>query len=89
MSTIYKVYRIIDLSSPIKRKHLLEEENQEGLIKLISQDFQKPLFRLFIKEEELPLLEDNVTTLKLNIFKHEDKYRLGDFLITIEEEGSL
>jgi len=83
------IYNVTDLSAENRRKTLLVDETPQGLIKLISEKFKKPMLNLYIKEEESNLLEEKMNSLKFKKFNTEQNYGLGSFLLTMEEVGEL
>ena len=83
------IYHITDLSAENRRKTLLVDETPQGLIKLISEKFKKPMLSIYIKEEESDLLEEKMNSLKFKKFDIEQNYGLGSFLLTMEEVGEL
>jgi len=89
MKNVDIIYNIIDLSEEYRRKHLLEDETKDGLISFISEELEKPLFRLFIREDEKSILEDKMNKFKFYDYSPEEEYKLGDFLLCLEELGDL
>jgi len=89
MKNVDIIYYIVDLSEEHKRKKLLENETKEGLLDFISEELEKPLFRLFIKDNEKHLLEEKMDKFKFYNYSPEIEFKLGDFLLTLEELGDL
>lgn len=83
------IYYVTDLSAEHRRKTLLNDESKEGLIKLISETFKKPLLKILVPEEEKHLVEEKMSQLPLKTFNKEEKYGFGSFLLNIECIGEL
>ena len=83
------IYYITDLTAETKRKHLLKDESKDGLVNLISDTFKKPIFRIFVKEEEKLLLEEKLNHFNFKKYLVDDNFRMGDFLMQLEEAGEL
>ena len=89
MNNIDIIYTITDLSADSKRKNILHDETKDGIINLVSNVFKKPLFKIYIKKEEFGLLEDKLKVFKFLPYNADTKYKMGDFLMTLEEAGEL
>jgi hypothetical protein len=83
------IYHLVDLTADHRRKVLLTDETKEGLINLVSDVFKKPIFKLYIKDKEIDLLEEKLKQFKIEIYKSDINFRTGDFLMTIEKAGEL
>jgi len=83
------IYYITDLTSDTRRKHLLKDETKNGLINLVSETFKKPLFRIFLKENEKHLLEEKLHYFRFYDYNPDEKFGLGDYLLQMEEAGEL
>ena len=83
------IYYVTDLDNENNTKILLEDETKTGLVTLISEHFKKPLFRLFVRADERELLEDKLKKFRIFEFNNDETFKMGDFLLRMEEAGEL
>jgi len=83
------IYHVTDLTAEMNRKILLEDESKEGLVTLVSEIFEKPLFKVYLREEEKDFLEDKMKHFKFVILTDDTKFKMGDFLLTMQKIGGL
>jgi archaeosine-15-forming tRNA-guanine transglycosylase len=83
------VYHVIDLTSENKRKLLLEDDNKNTLIKLISNNFKKPMLRIFVREEYIEKITGSLVNFKFYIYESDEEFKMGDFYLQVEELGDL
>ena len=83
------VYYLKDLMIDNPRKVLLEDESKEGLIELVSNTFKKPLLKIYVDENELPLIEDKMKHFSFNKIPDDFKPSFGSFQLCIEQLGEL
>ena len=83
------IYYITDLTGSSRRKNILINESKKGLINFISEKYKKPIFRIFIKDTEKKLLEDKMNNFKFYSYNNEMNFKMGDFLLQLEEAGEL
>ena len=81
-------YYVRDLSADSKVK--VKIQNKEELIEVVSRDFKKPMFNLYLKNEDLEEFKNSkeLNTLKVKEFS-EQEFKVGDFLLTIESQEGL
>jgi hypothetical protein len=83
------IYYLTDLTAESKRKILLIDESKDEIINLISNTFNKPLFNFYIKEKEKHLLEEKLNKFNFKKYESTKKFKMGDFLLQLEEAGEL
>jgi archaeosine-15-forming tRNA-guanine transglycosylase len=83
------VYHVIDLTSENRRKLLLEDDNKNTLIKLISNNFKKPMLRIFVREEYIEKITGSLANFKFYIYESDEEFKMGDFYLQVEELGDL
>jgi len=83
------IYYITDLTSDLKRKFILDDESKDGLINFVSEHFKKPLFKIYLKSEEKNLLENKMNHFRFMEYNPDNKFRIGDYLLQMEEAGEL
>ena len=83
------IYYIVDLTAETRRKIILVDESKEEIIDIISNKFNKPLFNFYIKDDEKHLLEDKLDKFNFKTFKPDLRFKIGDFLLQLEEAGEL
>jgi len=82
-------YYISDLTASTKRKILLVKETKTEIIDIVSFIFKKPLFKIYIKNEEKHLLSPELNCFNFKPWNPGEKFNKGDFLLQIEEVGEL
>jgi hypothetical protein len=87
-------FYVRDLSADSVKKVLLSNETKQGLIDLVSNEFVKPLFKIYITKEDLNLLRKSDSELidfKYIELDKEDKpeFKIGDFFMNVELQEAL
>ena len=83
------VYHVIDLTSENRRKLLLEDDSKNALIKLISDNFKKPMLRIFVREESIEKITGSLSDFKFYVYESDEEFKMGDFYLQVEELGDL